>query len=119
MNQKTKITYWIATGFLLLVCLGSGVTNVMQIDAIKQVYVENQLPLYLAPFLGILKILGGVTIVIPALKRFHEGAYAGLFFYFIGATYVIIASGGGVEKYMVTVVIFIAVIASYFTSLKK
>lgn len=120
MNYKLiNIVYWVSTGFVLLICLASGVFNVMQTKEIKEVYLSNKLPLYLAPFLGILKIFGGATIVTPFFKRFHEAAYAGLIFYFIGATYVVIASGGSVATYGFCMVILLLVIISYLTSLKK
>jgi uncharacterized membrane protein YphA (DoxX/SURF4 family) len=119
MNKILKIAYWVSTAFVVLVCLGSGVFNIMQNEDIKAVYLANKLPLYLAPFLGVLKILGGLTIVLPFLKRFHEAAYAGLIFYFIGATYVVIASGGPAATYGFCMLILLFVIISYLTSLKR
>ncbi|SEW45638.1 DoxX-like family protein [Chitinophaga sp. YR573] len=119
MNSKgIKITYWLSTGFVAFVGF-SGILNVLQIESLVKVNRELGLPQYLMPFLGVIKILGAITIVLPLLKRFHEAAYAGLIFYFTGATYVLIANGKGIEKYGVTLIIIIATVVSYLTSLKR
>lgn len=118
MNKNAKIFYWVSTAFIVVVCLGSGILNLIQSEEIKAAYLANKLPLYLAPFLGVLKILGAITIGTPILKRFHEEAYTGLIFYFIGATYVVIASGGPAITYSITTIILIVIIISYLTSLK-
>ena len=118
MNRKgIKITYWLSTGFVAFVGF-AGILNVLQIESLVQVNRALGLPQYLMPFLGVVKILGAITILLPPLKRFHEAAYAGFIFHFIGATYVLIANGGGIEKYSSTLIILMAIVASYLSSLK-
>ncbi len=65
-----------------------------------------------------MKILGTLAILVPALCRFKEAVYAGMIFYFIGATYCHIAVGDGVDKFGVTLFILGIVVVSYLYSLK-
>jgi len=120
MKKRTiNALYWVSTIFVLFVCFGSGVFNILQTKEIKAIYLSDKLPLYLSPFLGVIKILGAITIMLPFLKRFHEAAYAGLIFYFTGATYAGIAGGGPVATYGTTSFILIMIIISYLTSLMR
>ena len=113
----TKITYWISTVFVAIVGL-AGILNILQLESLVQVNRELGLPQYLMPFLGTVKVLGAITILLPPLKRFHEAAYAGFIFYFAGATYVLISNGGGIDKYGTTLFIIAATVVSYLASLK-
>lgn len=119
MNNKTiTITYWITTVFVAFVGF-AGILNILQLESLVKVNRELGLPQYLMPFLGTVKVLGAIAILIPALKKLHEAAYFGFIFYFIGATYVLIANGGGIDKYGVTVLIIVATVVSYLTFLKQ
>ncbi|AOM79330.1 hypothetical protein BFS30_20460 [Pedobacter steynii] len=95
-----------------------GILNILQIDALVKTNRELGLPQYLLPFLGTVKVLGAIAILVPSLKKFHEAAYAGFIFYFIGATYVLIANGAGIDKYGVTLLITAATAVSYISYLK-
>jgi uncharacterized membrane protein YphA (DoxX/SURF4 family) len=113
MKQKT-IIYWISTVLVLLaVGLGS-FADLLKIDAIKQSTAHIGFPEYIIPFLGILKLLASITIVLPAAIRFREAAYAGMVFYFVGATYCHVAVGDGADKWGTTLVILIIILVSYF-----
>lgn len=115
--KAIKIIYWISTIFVALV--GSlGILNILEIDALVKTNRELGLPHYLLPFLGTVKVLGAIAILLPSLKKFHEAAYAGFIFYFIGATYVLIANGGGIDKYGSTLFIIAATVVSYISYLK-
>jgi hypothetical protein len=119
MNSRAiNISYWVSTVFVAFVGL-AGILNILQIESLVKVNRELGLPRYLMPFLGTVKVLGAITILLQPLKRFHEAAYAGFVFYFTGATYVLIANGGGIDKYGTTVFIIIASVISYLTSLKR
>ena len=51
-------------------------------------------PDYFNPFIGVLKLLGVIAILIPGIPRVKEWAYAGFFFDLLGATYSMIANDG-------------------------
>lgn len=112
------IIYWITTGLVILaVGLGS-FADIFKIEAVKQGILHVGFPEYMLPFLGVMKLLGTITIVVPLLHRFREAAYAGVIFYFVGATYCHLAVGDGIDKYGPTLIILAITILSYWYSLK-
>lgn len=119
MNTKViKIIYWVTTIFVAIVGF-SGILNILQVPSLVKTNQELGLPLYLMPFLGSVKVLGAIAILLqPLLKRFHEAAYAGFIFYFSAASYVLIANSVGAQKIGVTLFILTATVVSYLTSLK-
>lgn len=82
-----KIAYWIVTVLTGLLMAGSGVPDVMMIPEAVDMFRHMGYPPYLLPFLGVAKILGGITIIQPKFPRLKEWAYAGLAFDVIGAIY--------------------------------
>lgn len=113
MKQK-NIIYWAST-ILVLLAVGLGsFADLLKIDAIKQSTAHIGFPEYIIPFLGVLKLLGSIVIVLPIAIRFREAAYAGMIFYFVGATYCHLAIGDGADKWGVTAFILIIIVVSYF-----
>src|SRR6188472_3917754 len=91
--KKINIFYWICTGNLIP---GLGIGSIYGIilhPGSTEQFVRLGYPVYLAPFLGVAKILGLIVIVIPKYPRLKEWAYAGLAFDMIGAFYSQIATG--------------------------
>lgn len=82
-----NIAYWIVTVLVGLFMAGSGVPDIMMIPEAVEMFRHMGYPSYLLPFLGVAKILGGITIIQPFLPRLKEWAYAGLAFDLIGAIY--------------------------------
>lgn len=113
-----KITYWIATGLLALLFVGSGIGDITLAEQITAGMSKLGIPLYLMPFFGVLKLLGIVAILVPALSRLREGAYAGMLFYAIGAIYVHIGGGDEPANMGGAIIMFVLVLTSYLTSLK-
>lgn len=110
--KKIKVLYWISTAFVVIVCLFSGILNILMTDAVKELSASHGFNIYLAPFLGTVKILGAAGITIPLLKRFVYAAYCGLIYYFIGATYINIIDHSA--SYVTTIVILTAVSISCY-----
>lgn len=114
MNTKqVKLIYWISTLFLSLVGL-AGIANILMVEELVQVNRSLGLPNYFMPFFGFLKMVGAITILVPALRRFQQAAYFGFIFYFIGATYTLMATHSGPEKWSVTLLILAAAGVSYW-----
>ena len=91
--KKTTIFYWIVTILFAAFMAMSGFFDAISAPQALEVFRDLKLPEYLSPFLGIAKLLGAITIVIPGFPRLKEWAYAGLFFDLLGATYCSLASG--------------------------
>lgn len=114
MNTKqVKLIYWVSTLFLSFVGL-AGIAYILMVKELVQTTKALGLPVYFMPFFGFIKVVGGITILVPALRRFQQAAYFGFIFYFIGATYTLMATHSGPEKWGVTLLILAAAGVSYW-----
>lgn len=100
MTKAKKIIYWISTLWLALGMVSTGIPQLLKMDqpgAISPpgVYGMNHLgyPIYLLTFIGIAKMLGTITVLIPGFPRLKEWAYAGFFFLMTGAIFSHLAVG--------------------------
>jgi hypothetical protein len=84
--------YWATTSLIALETFLGGVvdltherTGVVSGPVVTQVVTSLGYPVYILAIIGILKIPGAVTIVIPGFHRLKEWAYAGIVFEMSGA----------------------------------
>jgi uncharacterized membrane protein YphA (DoxX/SURF4 family) len=87
MAKTKKITYWIATIWLSLGMISTGLLQLFRAEAEGAlappgVYGITHLgyPVYFLTILGIWKILGVVAVLLPKFSLLKEWAYAGFFF---------------------------------------
>ena len=93
--KKTNIIYWIVTGiFLAFMVFFTAVPEISNGADSKKLMDHLGYPRYFNPFLGVLKVLGAIAILVPGFPRLKEWAYAGFFFDLLGATYSNIATDG-------------------------
>jgi uncharacterized membrane protein YphA (DoxX/SURF4 family) len=85
MNKRNKIIYWIATIWLSLGMLSTGIVQLLQIKQEVEVMTRLGYPGYFLTILGVWKILGVAAILIPKFPVLKEWAYAGFFFVASGA----------------------------------
>jgi hypothetical protein len=86
--KTTKILYWVFNGLFAFVMFGSAIPDVMMsADAVRGMHTIMGYPLYFVPYIGVAKMLGAITILVPGFPRLKEWAYAGLTFDLISATY--------------------------------
>ncbi len=85
MEKRNNIIYWIATVLLSAGMLGSGIQQLMDTQAMKDLIKPLGYPDYLLYILGVWKILAIIAILAPGFKLLKEWAYAGLFFAMTGA----------------------------------
>lgn len=85
MTKTKKIIYWIATLWLSLGMLSSGIFQLLQMKEGVEVIVHLGYPAYLGPILGVWKILGVMAVLAPGFPLLKEWAYAGFFFVASGA----------------------------------
>lgn len=86
--KRDKIIYWATTGLVSLAMTAASFMYLTQNPQLIEGFKSIGLPLYLAPLLGITKLLGAIAIAVPNLKLLKEWAYAGFTFMFVGATWV-------------------------------
>jgi DoxX-like family len=65
----------------------SGITSILNASGGPEVSKHLGYPFYLIAFLGVAKLLGVVTTLIPGFPRPKEWAYAGFVFDLAGAMY--------------------------------
>ncbi len=83
-NLTTK-AYWTATIIFALLLLMDGLGGVMRSPQGEEVLLHLGYPLYLMPFLGVLKLLAAVAILQTRFATVKEWAYAGFAFNCLGA----------------------------------
>jgi hypothetical protein len=99
MKKSHKIIYWIATVWL---SLGMTVSGMLQITKFKD-EVEHMAhlgyPLYFLSIIGVWKILGVITVLMPKFPLLKEWAYAGFFFTMTGALFSHASAGDAASEY--------------------
>ena len=91
MKPKTML-YWATTSLIALetflggvVDLTHGRTGVVSGPFVTQVVASLGYPVYILAIIGVFKIPGAATIVVPGFLRLKEWAYAGIVFELSGA----------------------------------
>ena len=85
MKKRDKIIYWIATVWLSLGMLSSGIVQLINLQENVDQMKHLGYPLYLLPIIGVWKILGVTAILVPKFPLLKEWAYAGFCFTMTGA----------------------------------
>ena len=91
VKAKTML-YWTTTSLIALETFAGGVidlthgrTGVVSGPFVTQVATSLGYPVYILAILGIFKIPGAITLVVPGFLRLKEWAYAGIVFELSGA----------------------------------
>ena len=92
--KKINVIYWIFTGLFCGFMIFSAIPEIINGKDAKDFMHHLGYPDYINPFIGVLKILGVIAILIPVSPRLKEWAYAGFFFDLLGATYSQIGTDG-------------------------
>ena len=100
MRKAMRIAYWTTTALIALetlvggfVDLTHGRTGVVSGPFVVDVLGGLGYPVYVLWILGIWKILGAVTLIVPGFLRLKEWAYAGIVFELSGAAASLTACG--------------------------
>jgi hypothetical protein len=122
MKKRNKIIYWIATVWLSLGMVSTGLLQLFKTKAEGAVsppgvygIIHLGYPVYFLTLLGLAKLLGVVTVLIPKFPLLKEWAYAGFFFMMAGAIYSHIAVGDPlIELFPSTLLLVLTLISWYF-----
>lgn len=115
MTKRNKIIYWIATVWLSLGMLSTGIVQLLKTK--EEVTLFNQLgyPVYFLTLLGIWKILGVIAILIPKFTLLKEWAYAGFFFAMSGAVFSHISvADHSVSAYFGPILLLVLTVLSWY-----
>jgi len=114
MTKRTKIIYWIATIWLALGMLSTGIVQLMKVKEDVDKITQLGYPLYLLTILGVWKILGVVAVLIPKFPLLKEWAYAGFFFAMSGAVVSHLASGSQVTEILPSLLLLLLTLVSWY-----
>ena len=115
MTKKNKIIYWIATIWLALGMVSTGVVQLSKMkEEVDVISKELGYPLYFLTILGIWKMLGVVAVLIPKFPLLKEWAYAGFIFAMTGAVFSHLASGSDAQDFFGPVLLLILTIVSWY-----
>lgn len=87
MTKRNKIIYWVATIWLSLGMTSTGIVQLLGLKEEIQFITDMGYPIYFLHILGLSKLLGVITILIPRFPLLKEWAYAGFVFTMTGAVY--------------------------------
>lgn len=114
MSKRNKIIYWIATVWLALGMLSTGIVQLIKMQEEVSNITQLGYPAYLLTILGVWKVLGVIVILIPKFPLLKEWAYAGFFFAMTGATFSRIAVGNGIGEMFPSILLLVLTIISWY-----
>jgi len=116
-GKAAKILYWIATVWLALGMLSTGLVQLFKakegqggVDMITHL----GYPVYLLTLLAVWKILGVVALLIPKYPLLKEWAYAGFFFIMSGAIFSHIVLRDGMNEIFPALLLLILTMVSWY-----
>ena len=114
MTKKNKIIYWIATVWLALGMLSTGIVQLFKIKEETEFIIRMGYPDYFLTILGFSKILGVVILLMPKFPLLKEWAYAGFFFMMSGAIFTHIAAGSPMSEIFPSLLLLILIVVSWY-----
>ncbi|MXV50126.1 DoxX family protein [Pedobacter sp. HMF7647] len=115
MTKRNKIIYWIATLWLALGMLSTGIVQLLKLKADVAMISRLGYPVYFLTILGIWKILGVITVLMPKFPLLKEWAYAGFFFAMSGAIFSHLAvDDAAKELFGPSLLLILTVLSWYF-----
>ena len=114
MKKRDKIIYWVATIWLSLGMVSTGVVQIIRID--EEVQKMNGLgyPVYFLTIIGIWKLLGVVAILVPKFPLLKEWAYSGFFFLMSGAVFTHLAVRDNAAEYFGPALLLVLTVISWY-----
>lgn len=114
MTKRNKIIYWVATIWLALGMVSTGIVQLIKMKEEVDMMTHLGYPLYFLTILGIWKMLGVVVVLSPKFPLLKEWAYAGFFFAMSGAVFSHLASGDGAIEFFGPILLLILTVVSWY-----
>jgi len=121
MSKRNKIIYWIATIWLALGMVATGIQQMLQMKvdgalAPPGVYGITKLgyPVYFLTIIGVWKLLGVIAVLVPKFPLLKEWAYAGFFFIMTGAIFSHIAVGHAAAELFPSLLLLVLTVVSWY-----
>jgi VIT1/CCC1 family predicted Fe2+/Mn2+ transporter len=115
MTKRNKIIFWIATIWLSLGMLSTGIVQLLKVEKEVDMMTHLGYPVYFLTIIGVWKILGVVTVLIPKFPLLKEWAYAGFFIAMSGAVISHLIIGDEAKEFFgPTLLLMLTMISWYF-----
>lgn len=114
MKRARRIVYWVATIWLSLGMVSTGIVQITKVEEVVLKMQELGYPPSILPFLGIAKFLGVIALLIPGYAMLKEWAYAGFVFLMTGAIYVHAAIGDEASNFFGPILLLILSFLSWY-----
>ncbi|HEY1031418.1 MAG TPA: DoxX family protein [Flavipsychrobacter sp.] len=114
MNKINKIVYWIATIWLSLGMVSTGIVQLMKMKEETAFILQLGYPEYFLTIIGAWKLLGVVAILLPGFLLVKEWAYAGFFFMMSGAAFSHIAMHSGIAEIAPALLLLVLTVVSWY-----
>jgi len=114
MEKRKLIWYWIITGLLSFCIFFGGLAQALQLPDVIKGFRPLGYPTYFISLIGIWKMLGVITILVPNFRLLKEWAYAGIFFTMTGAVISHIASNDVHAQIIAPFVLAIFTVLSWY-----
>jgi uncharacterized membrane protein YphA (DoxX/SURF4 family) len=112
--MANKIAYWVSTGLVAALALFSAFVYLSGSPQAVEGFAHLGYPEQLRVLLGIAKLLGAITLVVPGWPKLKEWAYAGFTFAWIAACVAHYLAKDGAEAYA-PLVLLVLLFVSYVT----
>lgn len=114
MTKRNKIIYWVATLWLSLGMVSTGIVQIMKMEEEIDNFTSLGYPQYLMTIIGVWKILGVIAILILGFQLLKEWAYAGFFFVMSGAVISHLVSCHSVGEIFPPLILLILTVISWY-----
>ena len=109
-----KVAYWASTGVVSALSLFAAFAYLSGGQQAVEGFAHVGYPQQLRVLLGIAKLLGAITLLVPGLPKLKEWAYAGFTFAWIAAVFAHYLAKDGAEA-LAPLVLLILLFVSYLT----
>lgn len=112
-SRTRIISYWITTAIIAFQLGAGGIGDLLRPAAVVDGMTHLGYPVYFCVILGVWKVLGAATLLMPRLPRLKEWAYAGAIFDLTGAAASHFATGAPAGKVIMVLIFACIALASW------
>jgi len=115
MTKRNKVIYWIATVWLALGMVSTGIVQLIKLkEEVDKTNLHLGYPVYFLTIIGTWKLLGSIAVLLPKLRLVKEWAYAGFFFLMTGAVFSHFAVGDTAIEYFGPILLLLLTFLSWY-----
>jgi uncharacterized membrane protein YphA (DoxX/SURF4 family) len=114
MTERNRIIYWVATIWLALGMVSTGIVQIIQMEEAANKMKALGYPMYFITIIGVWKILGSIVVLLPKLPLVKEWAYAGFFFVMSGAIFTHLVVGDNVTEFFGPALLLVLTVISWY-----